>query len=248
MSDIEHTHSAYDMTAGLQMQFGIPSDEEETDLSNFEIVAGEFFAQTKEPAFTINVNKVYVNTAAVRLLSSVDYVKYMINREEKKLVIKPCSEMDIQGYRWVRTKDGKRYPSQRTGQPFVESLCMLMGWNPLFRYKITGKKNKAMDETGEDILAFDLMAFKCFERELGEDGKISRHSSLPAGWNGSFGPRYGDYNRTLQVNTFNGYTVFSLKGNEQQVSENLEIVESTSTSAAPPDITDLAAAAEASEE
>ena len=244
MSDTEHT--AFDKTAGIQID--IPSDEEETDLSNYEIVAGEFFAQTKEPAFTINVNKVYVNTAAVRLLSSVDYVKYMINREEKKLVIKPCSEMDIQGYRWVRTKDGKRYPSQRTGQTFVESLCMLMGWNPLFRYKITGKKNKAKDEDGEDILAFDLMAVKCFERELGKDGKVSRQTALPEGWNGSFGPRYGDYHRTLQVKTFNGYTVFSLKGNEQQVIENPEIVEGTSAPAAPPDTTELAAAAEASEE
>ena len=244
MSDTEHT--AFDMTAGIHID--IPSYEEETDLSNYEIVAGEFFAQTKEPAFTINVNKVYVNTAAVRLLSSVDYVKYMINREEKKLVIKPCSEMDIQGYRWVRTKDGKRYPSQRTGQTFVESLCMLMGWNPLFRYKITGKKNKAKDEDGEDILAFDLMAVKCFERELGKDGKVSRQTALPEGWNGSFGPRYGDYHRTLQVNTFNGYTVFSLKGDGQQASDNPEIVEGTSAPAELPDTTDLTATAERSEE
>ena len=40
---------------------------------------------------------------------------------------------------------------------------------------------------------------------------------FPPGWNGSFGPKYGEYNRTLQVNTFDGYTVFSLKGKENNV-------------------------------
>ena len=148
-----------------QIQLGFSTNDEETDLYNYEMVSGEFFAQIKEPAFTINVNKVYVNTAAVRLLPKVDYVKFMINRDEKKLVIKPCSDMDIQGYNWAKEKEGKRYPSHRTGEPFVQSLCMLMNWNPQFRYKISGKKNRAKGD-GEEILVFDLTSFKCFEKEI----------------------------------------------------------------------------------
>lgn len=202
-----------------QIQLGFPSDDEETDLYNYEMVSGEFFAQIKEPAFTINVNKVYVNTAAVRLLPKVDHVKFMINRDEKKLVIKPCSEMDIQGYNWAKDKDGKRYPSHRTGEPFVQSLCMLMNWNPQFRYKISGKKNRAKGD-GEEILVFDLTSYKCFEKEISEDGKISKRPVFPPGWNGTFGPKYGESNRTLQVNTFDGYTVFSLKGKENKTGTN----------------------------
>lgn len=194
-----------------QIQLGFPLNDEETDLYNYEMVSGEFFAQIKDPAFTINVNKVYVNTAAIRLLSKVNYVKFMINRDEKKLVIKPCTDMDIQGYRWVKDKNGKRSPSYRTGEPFVQSLCMLMNWNPQFRYKITGKKNRAKGD-GEEILVFDLTSFKCFEKEISEDGKVSKKTVFPPGWDGTFGPKYGESNRTLQVNTFDGYTVFSLKG------------------------------------
>ncbi len=202
-----------------QIQLGFPFDDEETDLYNYEMVSGEFFAQIKEPAFTINVNKVYVNTAAVRLLPKVNHVKFMINRDEKKLVIKPCSEMDIQGYNWAKDKDGKRYPSHRTGEPFVQSLCMLMNWNPQFRYKISGKKNRAKGD-GEEILVFDLTSYKCFEKEISEDGKISKRPVFPPGWNGTFGPKYGESNRTLQVNTFDGYTVFSLKGKENNTGTN----------------------------
>lgn len=216
MSEAEHEYQHITVSDG---QMVLPIGNDETDLYNYEMVAGEFFAQTKEPAFTINVNKVYVNTAAVRLLSQVDFVKFMINRDEKKLVIKPCSELDIHGYRWVRTKDGKRYPSQRTGQPFVESLCMMMDWNPLFRYKIIGRKNREKGGNGDEILSFDLLAFKCFEREISEDGKVSAKSSLPAGWNGSFGPKYGEYDRTLEVRTFDRYTYFNLKGKESEVTD-----------------------------
>ena len=214
VEDIQQT-----VLADGQIQLGFPSDDEETDLYNYEMVSGEFFAQIKEPAFTINVNKVYVNTAAVRLLPKVDYVKFMINRDEKKLVIKPCSEMDIQGYNWAKDKDGKRYPSHRTGEPFVQSLCMLMNWNPQFRYKISGKKNRAKGD-GEEILVFDLTSYKCFEKEISEDGKISKRPVFPPGWNGTFGPKYGESNRTLQVNTFDGYTVFSLKGKENNTGTN----------------------------
>ena len=179
-----------------QIQLGFPSDDEETDLYNYEMVSGEFFAQIKEPAFTINVNKVYVNTAAVRLLPKVDYVKFMINRDEKKLVIKPCSEMDIQGYNWAKDKEQ-------------------------FRYKISGKKNRAKGD-GEEILVFDLTSYKCFEKEISEDGKISKRPVFPPGWNGTFGPKYGESNRTLQVNTFDGYTVFSLKGKENNTGSSNE--------------------------
>ena len=210
MSEAEHI-------SGETNQLLFPNGDDETDLYNFELVGGEFFAQTKEPAFTINVNKVYVNTAAVRLMEQVDFVKFMINRDDKLLVIKPCSEQDIHGYRWVRTKDGKRYPSQRTGQPFVEKICMMMDWNPLFRYKIIGRKNREKGGSGEEILTFDLMAFKCFEREISEDGKVSSRSPHTVVWSGSFGPKYGEYHRTLEVRTIDKYTYFSLKGNECEV-------------------------------
>ena len=126
---------------------------ESIDLDDYEIVSAEFFAQVKEPAFTINVNKITANAAAVRMLPDVDYVKILVNQKEKKLVLKPCDELDISGYKWARMKDERRYASQRTGEPFVLIICKLMGWNPDYRYKIMGKKNKA---NGEDVLVFDL--------------------------------------------------------------------------------------------
>ena len=97
--------------------------EEELDISEFEIVSPEFFSQIKEPSFTVNVNKVYVNAACVRMLPDVEYVRILVNRKRKQVVFEPSDEMDIKAYRWSRDKDGKRYASQRTGNVFVMMLC-----------------------------------------------------------------------------------------------------------------------------
>ena len=200
--------------SGEQMQIDGIEPIESIDLDDYEIVSAEFFAQVREPAFTINVNKITANAACVRMLPDVDYVKILVNQKEKKLVLKPCDELDISGYKWARMKDGRRYASQRTGEPFVLIICKLMGWNPDYRYKILGKKNKA---NGEDVLVFDLTVAQVFEKPApGENGKGSRRAIMPAGWNGSFGPKFGENKRTLQVDTFSGYTVFSIKGEKKK--------------------------------
>lgn len=200
--------------SGEQMRIDGIEPIESIDLDDYEIVSAEFFAQVREPAFTINVNKITANAACVRMLPDVDYVKILVNQKEKKLVLKPCDELDISGYKWARMKDGRRYASQRTGEPFVLIICKLMGWNPDYRYKILGKKNKA---NGEDVLVFDLTVAQVFEKPApGENGKGSRRAIMPAGWNGSFGPKFGENKRTLQVDTFSGYTVFSIKGDKKK--------------------------------
>ena len=117
--------------------------EDEIDLGEYEIVRPEFFAHVKEPALTVNVDKIGVNAACVRLMPDVEYVQILVNRKEKKLLLKPCDEVEITGYRWERTKNGKRYPSQRTGEPFVLTLCKIMDWNPDYRYKVLGKMVQA---------------------------------------------------------------------------------------------------------
>ena len=205
---------------------------DEVDLDDYEIVGAEFFAQIREPAFTVNVNKVSVNAAGVRLLPDADYVKMLIRRDEKKLVLKPCREDDIFGYKWAREKDGKRYASQRTGEPFVLILCDIMNWNPDNRYKILGKR---MYSKGEAILVFDLTVAQCFEKPAaGEDGKPARRTALPAGWNGRFGPTYGENRRTLQVDTFEDYSVISIKGKmDKAVADGSDNSADSGTSADP---------------
>ena len=218
---LEGSEDAHGMMPGVGLAY-----EENITLDEYEIVSPEFFAQVREPSFTINVNKVMANAASVRLLPDADYVKILVNQKEKKLVLKPCDEMDISGYKWARMKDGRRYASQRTGETFVLLICQIMGWNPDYRYKIMGKKNKA---NGEDVLVFDMTVAQVFEKPAPGDGaKASRRAIMPAGWNGSFGPKFGESRRTLQVDTFAGYSVFTVKGEESQIDDKGEPIGASS--------------------
>ena len=203
----------YRMEPAQQQLF---DDDDEIELGEYEIVRPEFFAHIKEPAFTINVDKISVNTACVRLLPDTEFIQILINRQEKKLVLLPCDETEITGYRWVKIKNGKRYSTQRSGEPFVLTLCRIMDWNPDYRYKILGR---LVHSKGRTLIAFDMSSYECFPKRISEDGKkvSSRRSAFTSGdWDGRFGPKYAESRRSLQMETFNGFTVISIKGKEVQ--------------------------------
>ena len=187
-------------------------EDQELPIDDFEIAEDVYFAQINEPAFTINGNQIYANTAAVRVLGDADYVKILINRESKILALKPCSEIELHGYNWVKTKDGKRYPKHRTGLPFVLSLCQMMDWDPDYRYRAIGKRMFAKEEA---VLAFDLVGAKPFRKKV--TGDKTKRSVLPHDWNGTFGPKYGDYKRTLQFNTFSDFTLLSVYDGKEHI-------------------------------
>lgn len=195
--------------------------ENEIDLGEYEIVRPEFFAHVKEPALTVNVDKIGVNAACVRLMPDVEYVQILVNRREKKLLLKPCDEIEITGYRWGRTKDGKRYPSQRTGEPFVLTLCKIMDWNPDYRYKVLGKMVRA---NGQALIAFDLTSSECFPKVVNRDGRrvSSRQSIFAEQWSGRFGPTYSESRRSLGVKTFEDYTVITVNGKKAEVQTRQE--------------------------
>ena len=188
-----------------------PEEPEEVslDLNEFEVARSEFFAHLREPSFIFSDGKVGVNTACVRRLPEVDYVQLLINRNKKKLAVRVCREEDIYSIQWSRTKAGKRFPRLITGRMYFMKVCDLMGWNPGYRYKVLGKLVRA---NGELIFLFDLTAQETFERSVDEEGKrqSSRLPVFPAEWKNQFGIPFSEHKKALQVNMFDGYTVFSL--------------------------------------
>ena len=102
----------------------------EIDFDDFETPRAEMFGDTKSPAFTVNGRVVSANSVCVRQLWDVDYVEFAISQKRKLLLLVPCTEYVVQGYKWAREKDGKRYATTMTGVPFVLSICQMMGWDP----------------------------------------------------------------------------------------------------------------------
>lgn len=104
----------------------------------------------------------------------------------------------------------KRNPRQITCSMFFAKIVQLMEWNPDYRYKLLGKLIKSGDE---NLFIFDLTATEMYQRILldGEKPKAARKPIFPAEWQNQFGIPVEEHRKLLQVNIFDGYTVFGIK-------------------------------------
>ncbi len=185
------------------------NDNEELDLSGFQVVRREFFAHMQEPSIVFNVGKISVNTACVRKLTETDYIQILVNREKKLIVIRPCSEYDIHSFLWCKVKDDKRYPRVVTGKLFFLKICGLMGWNPENRYKIMGKIVRSQ---GQNLVLFNLKDYEMYVRTQDKDEKlhISRKPLFQGDWRDQFGIPVEESQKALQIDIFDGYAVYSI--------------------------------------
>lgn len=181
--------------------------DENFSYDGFQVVRGEFFAHMNEPTLSFNNNKVYVNTACIRKLPDISYVQMLVNPEEKKVCIRPCSEGERDSFRW--TTSGKNKPKQITCRMFFAKIMSMMGWDPNYRYKLLGK---LIESGGQLLFSFDLTAPEIFKRTVSENGKTrtSRTPAYPEDWKNQFGLTVDEHQKSIQVNIFEGYAVFEI--------------------------------------
>lgn len=185
----------------------------------YQVVRREFFAHVYEPSITFNNCKVWLNSVCLNRLSDIDYMQILVNQEDKKLVVRPSSEDEKDSFIWCTANSSKRKPKQISCRIFFAKVVQLMEWNPDCRYKLLGK----LIRSGEEYLfIFDLKATEIFQRILreGEKPKTSRTPVFPAEWQNQFGLPVKQHRRLLQVNIFDGYTVFGIKDKSAEASAN----------------------------
>ena len=186
-------------------------EEQDFSYDGFQVVRGEFFAHTYEPSFTFNNNRVSVNTACIKKLPECDYIQILVNPDEKKLAVKPCSEDEKDSFRWC-SATAKRSPKQITCRIFYAKVMSLMNWSNNNRYKLLGK----LIRSGDDLLfVFSLDDAEIYKRNVKDDGTVSRSRvpSYPEDWKTQFGLPVDEHKSKLQINTFKGYAVFGLEKN-----------------------------------
>lgn len=180
----------------------------------YQVVRGEFFAHTFEPSITFSDSKVYVNMACLNRMPDVEYIQILINQQTKKLVVRPCREDEKDSFRW-RTSTGRCRPRQITCRIFYAKLAEMMHWNPVYRYKLLGKLITA---NSEQLYIFDLTATEVYQRirQEGRKARNCRTPVFPSEWQNQFGLPVEEHRRQLQINIFDGYTVFGIKDAHSQ--------------------------------
>ena len=224
-------------------------EDQDFSYEGFQVVRGEFFAHTCEPSFTLNNNRVSVNTACIKKLPEFEYIQILVNPDDKKLAVRPCSEDEKDAFRWC-SATAKRSPKQITCPVFFAKVMALMNWSNSHRYKLLGK----LIRSGNDMLfVFNLEDAEMYKRNIKDDGSstASRIPSYPEDWKTQFGLPVDEHKSKMQINTFKGYTIFGLEKDntpkkqiesdtnapsESEVTENVENYEQLTINSTEPAI------------
>lgn len=188
--------------------------DEKFSYAGYQITREEFFAHAKEPALSICGNKLYVNKVCLKKAPDTARVLIMVSPQQKKIILKPCSEETKDSVPWMTLKGNIR---QITCKPaFCALITDLTGWNLNNRYKMIGKMVR---NRGERLFIFDLNAALIYPRKavLDDDGNIVRNALTREpvymeSWRHQFGLPVEEHERTYAINRFDDYVVISVQG------------------------------------
>ena len=181
------------------------AEEENFSFNGYQVVRREFISHRFDPAMTIRGNSITFNNSCISKLENASYIQFLINPTEQKMIIRPCDEGARDAIRWCVMKADKRKSRQITCKIFAERLYEMMGWDPIYRYRLQGMKIRYNDE---QMYLFDLKAHECFlpQKKDAATGKVKAATAeFPQDWQSSFGMKVDEHDMSTQVNFLDGY-------------------------------------------
>lgn len=172
----------------------------------YQVVRREFISHQFDPAMTIRGTSITFNSACISKLENATYIHFLINPTEMRLLIRAVSEGARDAIRWCIVKGDKRKSREITCKPFTKKLYEMMGWDPMYRYKMQGMKITC---EGEDMYLFDLKAVECFIPQHRDPvtGKVPKPEvKLPDAWEGNYGMSVEEHDASTQVDLETGFT------------------------------------------
>jgi hypothetical protein len=138
----------------------------------------------------------------------------MVHPQQKKLILKPCSEEMKDSVPWITIKGNIRQVTCKDA--FCALITELTGWNLNNRYKMIGK---LVRNRGERLFIFDLNAALIYPRKpvMDDDGNVVRNALTREpvymeSWRHQFGLPVEEHERTYAINRFDDYVVISVQG------------------------------------
>ena len=185
--------------------------EREVDRFNFdgfEVVRREWFSKANCPAITFKYGSVVLNVRAIRKLGKCSHILFLMNPEQKLLIVKPCKEDDKDSQQCSRVgKRGEVVPRMINCKGFTTKLYQNMKWRSDGTYKMLGTLFNIKD-TNEKLFAFELINAEAYLRiaePSADDPKrrIRVQMPEPEHWKENFGQSYEEYQNPI-VKTFEG--------------------------------------------
>ena len=107
--------------------------------------------------------------------------------------------------RWCVVKGEQRKSREITCRPYMENLYAMMGWDPMYRYRLQGMR---IVKDGIAMYLFDLQSKECFlpQKRDPATGRIPKAEAvLPEEWEGSFGMEVEEHRASTEVDLGSGF-------------------------------------------
>ena len=180
-------------------------EDDDFSFEGYQVVRKEFFSHKFDPQLTIKDNSITFNNACILKLEKVVYIQFLINPETKQLVIRPCAEDAKDAVRWCVVKEDKRKSREITCAMFMAKLRDMMGWKPVYRYKMMGTIKQ---KYGQQFFLFNLPTPEIYlpQTKNGDAAKPRRNLPyFPTSWRDSFGLPLSEHDQSTEFDLSKGF-------------------------------------------
>lgn len=183
------------------------ADENDEDMSDYQVVRGEFLGGRTPITITFKENTVKFSIPAIRALNVMN-IELLIEPLGRYLAVREGKAGDNHSLNWGRIRNNKVENKLINGSGFIDMIYDLFEWNRKIAYKVNGT---FLEKNGEKLLFFDvkhteILIPKHYARIKKNYGKNVPGGSIVAykkEWGGEYGDTYYGDKFLDPVNVFN---------------------------------------------
>lgn len=200
--------SAGQKTSPHELQISVAAGD--FDLRGFEVAREEFFDSAGRQYIVFQDKKISLSAACVKTFGRKGLVEFLVDPVQMLFAVRSSAQNQRSAVTCSRLSEGRIVPREISAGAFAPTLFELFGWNPSFKYRITGSLFQSGEESAYIFRIADAEAFLrpalLPAREggapkqqdvtpLSVSGKRVR--AVPQGWAHSFGSSYYAHQREL---------------------------------------------------
>ena len=134
----------------------------------------------------------FFNAACLNKMNKAPYIELLFEPFEGLLAIRPCPKNHPNAIKWTVEKDDKLHTSTRSCSGFANILFESLGWNPNYRYRITGTKREKKNDTVVLFSLFDAEPMTVEKVVLDDETEVLAFNLFNKFYLEHFGKEYYD--------------------------------------------------------
>lgn len=89
-------------------------------------------------SFSLKRGRTLIYHATIRELDNPEYIRFLVNREQKKVAVQVCEAIDKDSFKVPEFPTDKRFQYEISSMNFVNIVYGMMNWDPQKAYHLRG--------------------------------------------------------------------------------------------------------------